>query len=349
MVERLTGSRLAISSHHDILRTLTSMQTASKLILYRVPNGREFEKIIAEARRLSIEVCYDIDDPVFDLETVQANPNLHYLPKHVQKALLSDAILFNEAMRQCDLITVSTTGLQNLVKRRFGNVRCYVVQNGVDTETIQAASIARNQKIPASTHEFRIILASGSLAHEADTEIAAEGLRLFLDRHPKAQVSTIGHVSKGSALRDNKQLKEFPQMGYSEYLRILGQADAAIVPLAPGAFNNCKSIVRLIDAAAVDVPVIASPVGEYAEPQLSSSYLSAKSPEDWCNALETIASDRAAATSVSREAYLRAYQARLLPVIWERLDPYVQTFFSAGTRRSSATHSHREALIPISA
>ena len=337
MAERLTGTRLTISSYRDVLRSLTSMQTASKLMLYRVPDGPEFKKIIAEARRLSIEVCYDIDDPVFDLDTVQENPNLHCLPRHIQRNLLHDAVLFKEAMRQCDLITVSTMGLRNLVKRSLGNVPCYVVKNGVDSETVQMGWVARNQKISDSVHEFSIALASGSLAHGADTEVAAEGVRLFLDRHPEAHVNTIGHVSKGSALRETKRLKEFRQTAYSEYLRILGQADAALVPLAPGAFNDCKSIVRLIDAAAVNVPVIASPVGEYAESQLSSSYLSAKSPEDWCDALETIASSRASAEKVSREAYQQAYEGRLLPAIWEQLDPYVKAFFSAGRNSPFST------------
>jgi hypothetical protein len=246
MIERATGSLVTVSSYHDILRSLTSMQTASKLVLYRVPNGPEFQKIITEARRLSIEVCYDIDDPVFDLETVQANPNLGYLPKPIQKALLSDAVLFKEAMQQCDLITVSTPGLKDLVEHNFGNVRCHVVQNGVNAETIHVASVVRHRRSACLTDGFRIVLASGSLAHAADTEMATEGIRQFLDRHPQTEVSTIGHVAAGFALRNHKRLREFPQMAYAEYMRVLGAANAALVPLASGTFNDCKSIVCLM-------------------------------------------------------------------------------------------------------
>jgi glycosyltransferase involved in cell wall biosynthesis len=335
MIERVTGTLVTVSSYHDILRSLTSMQTASKLVLYRVPSGPEFQKIIAEARRLSIEVCYDIDDPVFDLETVRANPNLDYLPRRIKKALLSDAALFKEAMQQCDLITVSTPGLKDLVERNFGNVRCRVVQNGVDTETLHVASVVRHRRNACLADGFRIVLASGSLAHGADTQVAAEGIRQFLDSHPQTEVNTIGHVAAGFALRNHKRVREFPQMAYAEYMRVLSEANAALVPLAPGTFNDCKSIVRLIDATAVGVPVIASPVGEYAEPGVSSSYLSARSPDDWCSALETLASDRVATTRVTQNARRHTYNERLLPVIWNRTDPLVQQFFVSKDIRSA--------------
>lgn len=342
LVENVLSARLTISDYHDIRRCLTLMQTASKVILYRVPNGLEFGQIMTEARRLSLKVCYDIDDPMFDLEIVATNPNLVYLPKHTQKALFRDAVVFKEAMGECDLISVSTPGLQSLVRRTL-SIPCHVVRNGVDRETLHFGAVASKERAYSSAARFSILLASGSLAHAADTEAAVDGVRQFLERHPDTRLITIGHFDSGAQFRHHNCVKELPYMAYSEYMRVLGTVDCALVPLAPGPFNDCKSIVRLIDATEVRVPVIASPVGEYGEPPLSSSYISAKSSDDWCAALHSVASDHDRRIKVLQEARLNVHEKRLLPAIWKALDPEAREFFAGGSDHVSETPSIRRA------
>jgi glycosyltransferase involved in cell wall biosynthesis len=284
---------------------------------------------------LQLPVCYDIDDAVFDLETVKSNPNLPYLSGQIRRALLQDATAFTEAMRQCPVITVSTPGLQRLVNRRFSDIPCYVMPNGIDAETIHYGAVARQMAAAAPTKHFRIVLSSGSLAHAADTEVATEGIRLFLERHPDAQLINIGHFDAGNPLQHHRALKEFPFLPYSEYLRVLATADCTLVPLATGVFNEGKSIARLIDATEVGVPVVASPVGEYAESTLSAAFVAARSAEEWCRALENVAASRRETSSALEAAkeYVRA--PRLLRALWRSLDPQLHAFFGAHAAPSS--------------
>lgn len=335
ILEQVAGKRVTISNYHDYYRWRTLLQSAGKLILYRVPNGRNFEEIMIEANRLQLPVCYDIDDAVFDLETVKSNPNLPYLSGQIRRALLQDATAFTEAMRQCPVITVSTPGLQRLVNRRFSDIPCYVMPNGIDAETIHYGAVARQMAAAAPTKHFRIVLSSGSLAHAADTEVATEGIRLFLERHPDAQLINIGHFDAGNPLRHHRALKEFPFLPYSEYLRVLATADCTLVPLATGVFNEGKSIARLIDATEVGVPVVASPVGEYAESTLSAAFVAARSAEEWCRALENVAASRRETSSALEAAkeYVRA--PRLLRALWRSLDPQLHAFFGAHAAPSS--------------
>ena len=335
MIECVAGGKIAISDYNDVNRWRTQLQTVDKVILYRIPDGRRFQEIMAEARRLGLTVCYDMDDAVFDLETVKSNPNLTYLSRRLRKALLRDAIVFSQAMHQCDIITVSTPGLQRLVKQRFPAIPCYVIPNGVDAETIHYGSVARQHASATLTKPFRILIPSGSLAHTADTEVAIDGVRLFLERCPEAQIITIGHFDGGNALCNNEALKNLPFLPYSEYLRILATADCVLVPLAESAFNNCKSIVRLIDATEVGVPVIASPAGEYSELALSSAFFPARSPSEWCSTLETIAASRRETNRVLTSAQEQVRAPRLLRSIWKDLDPQLRAFFGGPIARSS--------------
>jgi glycosyltransferase involved in cell wall biosynthesis len=331
LVECIGGTKMTISPYGDVNRWRTQLQSADKVILYRIPDRRRFEEIISEARRLGLTVCYDIDDAVFDLETVKSNPNLTYLSRGIRKALFRDAVVLSEAMHQCDIITVSTPGLQRLVRQRFRAIPCHVIPNGVDAETIHYGRVARQQASAIRTKPFRILFPSGSLAHAADTEVAIDGVRQFLERCPEAQIITIGHFDGRSALYNHTALKKLPFLPYSEYLRVLATADCVLVPLAESAFNNGKSIIRLIDATEVGVPVIATPAGEYSEIGLSSAFFPARSPAEWCSALETIAASRREATRVVGTATERVRAPRLLRTIWTALDPQLQAFFGGRT------------------
>jgi glycosyltransferase involved in cell wall biosynthesis len=344
MIECVAGQQIRISHYRDIYRSRSLLQSADKLVLYRVPNGAHFNEIIAEARRLGLGVCYDIDDPVFDLETVKSNPNLSFLSRQMQRALFRDAVVFSEAMRQCDIITVSTPGLRRLVNQRFPSIPCYVIPNGVDAETIHYGAVARHQGLPSHDRPFRILMPSGSLAHAADTEVAVEGVRRFLDRCPEAQIVTIGHFHPEYALRNANAVKTLPFLPYSEYMRLLATADCVLVPLAESVFNDGKSIARLIDATEVGVPVVASPIGEYAEAALSSAFFPARSPTEWCEALEIIAQCGGEKSRVVRAALQRVRAPRLLSSLWANLDPELRAFF--GSRAPSPSSPLVEAGAP---
>jgi glycosyltransferase involved in cell wall biosynthesis len=335
MIECVSGTKMTISHYSDVYRWRTQLQTADKVILYRIPDEMRCQEIMIEARRLGLTVCYDIDDAVFDLETVKSNPNLIHLPRPIRKALFRDAVVFSQTMHQCDIITVSTPGLQQLVKQRFREIPCYVIPNGVDAETIHYGNVARQQASAPRTKPFTILLPSGSLAHAADNKVAIDGVRLFLERCPEVQMITIGHFDAENALSNNKALTKLPFLPYSEYLRVLATTDCVLVPLAGSAFNHCKSIVRLIDATEVGVPVVASPAGEYSEVRLSSAFFPARSPAEWCNALETIAASRREVSSVLRAAQEQVRAPRLLHSIWRDLDPQLHAFLGGHMARTS--------------
>jgi glycosyltransferase involved in cell wall biosynthesis len=345
MIECALGVKVTVADYRKVQNWLTQMQYVDKVILYRIPDRYRSDQIINEARRLGLTLCYDIDDAVFDLESVRSNPNFPYLPRRIRKGLCQDAVAFSETMAECDLITVSTAGLQKLVEQRFHTLPCHILPNGVDAETIHYGGIARQQAAERRKGPFRILIASGSLAHEADTNVAMNGVRLFLRRSPESEIIMVGSFNGENALPHTQRVTRFGFLPYSEYLRVLATADCVLVPLAESAFNNGKSIVRLIDATEVGVPVIGSSSGEYSEPGLRSTFLPAHSPSEWCTALETVAAWHHDPSRMLAAAQDRVRTPRLLHSLWRDLDPELKTFYGdSGSRSAAPTHRVAESL-----
>lgn len=97
-----------------------------------------------------------------------------------------------------------------------------------------------------------------------------------------------GHAGLSPHLAE--QVEHQPFRDYDQYLAALAGADAVLVPLADDPFNACKSAVRVLDAAAVARPVIASPVGDLAHAVVpgETGWL-AQRPDDWAAALRALA------------------------------------------------------------
>jgi glycosyltransferase involved in cell wall biosynthesis len=285
MIEEVLGVKCVISHYQDIPRWRMLMQIATSVIFYRVPAGDFFDQAILEADRLGLKVSYDIDDPVFDLETVISNPNIRFLDKAIRVSLKQDAQLFSEAMLQCKTVTVSTTGMMSLVRKRFPDLNVYMVPNGLDRETLHYTSVAKAQTITTKNKAFSIAIPSGSHAHGADIGVALDGLVSFLKKFPETHVVEIGHGGIDGQIGNIKNYKKYTYLPYSEYLKFLPSVDCVLIPLADSSFNECKSIVRFLDASSVNVPVVATNIGEYRETIEKGVCIGVDSPDKWFEAL----------------------------------------------------------------
>lgn len=286
LIDEILGTQCIISHYLDVSRWKSLMQIATSVVFYRVPSGREFDYAMIEAERLGLSVSYDIDDPVFDFETVTANPNITSLNRSIQTSLIKDTKLFTEAMSQCSVITVSTKGMQNLVKKRFPKANVYIVPNGLDRETLHYASVINKRVRSYDTDQpFSILIPSGSHAHGADILVALGGLTEFIKKYPDTLIVEIGHGGIGENIKNYKKL---PLLPYSEYLNALSMASCSLVSLASSEFNECKSIVRFLDAASLGVPVIASCIGEYRDISDTDIYLNVNNEHEWANKLEVM-------------------------------------------------------------
>lgn len=260
----LAGWSCHYASYLDEARVLSYLQMATVLILYRVPGGAELDVYMTEARRLGVQVLYDIDDPIFDTSVYSENRNLDYIDPSEKDAILASAPLYRDAMAQADALIFSTTYLADLARQQF-SAPCFVWRNLVDATTFSAVE---HLALPVDDPKAQCVIAycSGSRAHEEDFRVAADALLELLTRRDEVVLRVIGFAEMPQSFdRFGDRVQQLPFSSYQQYMQALAGADICIVPLVADRFNACKSAIRYLEAALCEVPVVASAVGQFEE------------------------------------------------------------------------------------
>ncbi|WP_417726897.1 glycosyltransferase [Roseovarius sp.] len=296
------GVQCDYSHYKDVPRAIHLLQRATHLCEYRLEDSPLTQMYRYEARRLGMPILFDIDDPLFSVTAYETYQNMAVLDPMLKTHFLSVAPRYAAMMNGADIVTVSTPGLAELA-RLYTPRPVHVRRNFADSETLTAGAAAIAAR-GSGDGLFRVVFASGSHGHEADFDLIKDELTAFISASPDRRLTILGHfqTEKLSATL-LKQTEHHPFLPYRAYLAILAEANAAVMPLQDDLFNRCKSGVRVIDAAAVGLVSIVSPVGDL--PTMiedGRTGFVAKTAGDWTRALDTLATDTARAKSMTRAA-----------------------------------------------
>lgn len=318
-VEQLAGFWQAqgvacdFAHYEDLPRVMRLLSRATHVVEYRLPSTPMTEMLRYEVRRLRLPILYDIDDPLFSVSAYETYGNMAALDPSMKRHFVSETSKYLSMMNGADMISVSTPGLAEHAAL-YSTRPIHVRRNFADKDTLQAGARARaRHRGPDGV--FRVAFASGSQGHEADFAEIAEMMETFVTAAPKRRLALLGHIDLAALpqkLRDRTDAKPFSN--YQTYLDLLARADCAVMPLADDLFNRCKSAVRVIDAAAVSIPSIVSPVGDL--PNVithGKTGLVAHAPDDWLKHLESLAasrSDTARMGSAARQALETTWAGR---------------------------------------
>ncbi len=261
---RLNGIRAEAGDPGDLYKFLSELQNYRSLMFYRMPMSDLFMIYHDEARRLGLNIFYDLDDPTFDRVALGSNANLNMIDPVHRTMQLRDAPKFRQAMESADHLLASTPELAALMSAAAGKKPASLWRNVVDQAGIRLSGQILAEPPRRHGQTVRIGYFSGSLAHEADFNEALPALvELLRDSHD-IELMVAGHAEPRAELRPfAHRMRTVGFSDYESYLREVAQCDLVLVPLVDNAFNRCKSIVRYLDAALVEVPVVASAVGDY--------------------------------------------------------------------------------------
>ncbi len=242
-----------------------ALQTHSLAIFYRVPAYESVLGLIAEARRLRVPSYWESDDLVFDPETIATSRLFSTLDQATRESLVRGAEIYRQAMLACDAAIASTPGLADEM-RRAGVAEVHVVENGLDGETLSIADrLGAERRRPAADGTVRIVYGSGTNTHDIDFQQAAPAIVRVLDRFPQARFRLIGPVALPEALeRLSDRVERLPLADYETYLGLLAECDISIAPLEKEVFNECKSNIKYLEAAALGIPSVCSPRAAFA-------------------------------------------------------------------------------------
>lgn len=306
-------------THYQLEATVSELQTASSLIIYRLQCNHVFNVLLYEARRLGIPVFYDIDDPLFSIECISDYGNIDFTPLLNRSAMMLEACAYGVAMSSCDYLIASTPRLAQEMAR-YARRPAFVRRNFPSQQSIENGEVLA----PRGENEHPVLIfPSGSFGHEADLNAIAEELVRFFAGAPQAKLRIVGQFRPETLDKRLRKYAEFvPFLEYEQYVAALSAATAILLPLADERFNRCKSGVRFIDTASIGGVTIASAVGDY--PNMIEDGVNGvlvENSTDWCAVLNRVVGDEALRNKIRRGARKSLRETFSSRLDWPVVDP----------------------------
>lgn len=221
-------------------------QRADLIIIQRHFPAASTEKALRAILRLKVPIVYDLDDLFLDVPPL--HPHYNDLSKRVP--------YIKWILKEADLVTVSTTPLQEVLKQYTAR-RIHVLPNLVDWRSFDAPPRPRNR-------QFNLLI-SGTSTHQGDWSLIEEPLAEILNIH-RENVNAIffGELPKRFSDHPSVRLINF-QPDYRSYALRLRELDihAALVPLEDTKFNRCKSNIKWLEYSAAGIAGVFSDLLPY--------------------------------------------------------------------------------------
>lgn len=237
--------RMAEAGFKDVMRDhvvgLASIPEADVVVMQR-PGSRKMAETIPLLQKEGIRVVVDVDD-LFDRIDEGNVAQTQFSP------LAQDFMNFNwidEACKMADVVTCTTPAL----KARYGFGHGHVLPNLVP----QSYLSLETDKRP------RTVGWTGTVdTHPKDLQITRGAIGKAIADHPGWYFH---HIGTGKGLKDALGLPREPTYSgwvpFDQYPSAMQQVEIGIVPLADTPFNKAKSCLKMIEFAALGVPVVAS-------------------------------------------------------------------------------------------
>lgn len=243
------------------------------VIVIQIDSSPATQQFARTLQGMGKKVIYELDDAFDCLEDWHPQYTSYGQPERIKNMC--------DMMYLADAVQVSTPWLA----RRYSQYakRVEVIPNMIELAAWPTADKLRNDGL------FKVLWA-GSPSHAGDLREVVPALAAFAKAHKNVRIVLFGQEIKDSGIPEG-QLENIPWCDFEEYPFRLAQidADVAIAPLTDVPFNHGKSNLRILQMWATGYPVIASPVGPYAE-TISEDVngMFASGTAQWVEALEAM-------------------------------------------------------------
>lgn len=289
------------------------------LILMHRPNSTSALRVLQEARERSIPVVVDVDDLFLAEELPPSAPftqvwsadfKRREAEAQARAGLIGwDAVeqaeesqvmqRFHACLRAADLVTVSTPQLAEVYAQFNDNVQ--VLPNAFD-DSNPLWNISRPVRSTVS------IGFAGTDHHLDNLELLRGALEPVLRSTPQARLVEAG----GPALLPlidaaPEQLMHLGTQPFATFPLLLAEMDIVVAPLADTLFMRSKSNIRCMTAGLLGIPVVASPVGPYAEyVEHGVNGFLASTRDEWSTAIARLVADAGLRTRMGEANRARA-------------------------------------------
>ena len=280
----------------DFFEDVYKQDTISSIFLASIVNSYDaavFQRvsdlsmvgIMEIAKKHGVKIFMDLDDDLFNVHV--QNPAY----KVWNKTSPATANL-KKAISLCDGLIFSTPEL--VFAHKNFNVDSEVCLNAIDlNDPIYNPSNSRRHELPGD----KVIVGwAGSTSHIDSLKQIVKPIKKLIDKCPNVTF----------ALCSNKEFMEMfdvpadrkvyiPHVKIDEWPKIMSMFDVSIATVKPSAFNDCKSELKILEAAVWVVPSVATYAAPYnrfksvANGSLATIY--ENETNDWVRAIQKLASD----------------------------------------------------------
>jgi glycosyltransferase involved in cell wall biosynthesis len=238
------------------------------LYLHRVALGPRSLALVLAARRRGLPVVFDSDDLVWDLRDRQYS----FLDAHFRRDRILRHMLFirrtRAMMHLAAALVFSTNYLAALATQAFVQP-AFVNPNALSQAMIANAAAVLEEPLSHSRENVVIGYFSGT-PHVHDEDLASIGpaLAAVLSARPHVALRIYGEVGLPDALTNPQyaqQIEHRAAVPWDQLPDQIAQVDINIAPLIDNPQRRSKSAVKVLEAALLAVPTVATRLEPYCD------------------------------------------------------------------------------------
>lgn len=237
----------------------------SILILARFRWNFDVQKIIDQAKEMSIKIIFEVDDMIYNIEylpiitnTLSVNmsneADYDYWFAYISR--------MNATAKKCDAVLTTNDFLAEKMSKDLA-VKSYVISNFTNRvqENISNAYYLQKQE-QCSSGKFVIGYFSGTPSHINDFLVVAPELKKLLEKYQDITLRIVGFMTMPDYMHDLEQsgrIERLPLVNYLDLQAEIAKVDVNIAPLVNNDFSNCKSELKFFEASIVGTVTCATP------------------------------------------------------------------------------------------
>lgn len=297
----------------DIISFIDGCADADVAIFYRIAVNIGTLRCLANCRRIGIPTFYEIDDFVFSSDNFPDSlPSYGGAITADQHFELQCGVGLVAAFAGlCDYGIASTNALVTNLELIVRKKRALLHRNGLTPELALLADGYSKNGISRRRSELVIFYGSGTKAHSIDfTTLLEPALIYLMNRYPELKLCTCGYVPVQELQRlfPNRVIAVGIIAEFTSFVALMSNCDINIAILQPSSFNDCKSEIKWLEAAAVGIPTVASNVQGFRD-TLTDGYdilLCDAEAASWIEKLELLITRPAMRARIGKQAALTA-------------------------------------------
>lgn len=279
---------------------LLDCKGASHIIIYRAPDLPILSQVCQLANKTGVPIFYDIDDLVFDTkytDQLAYTQNLSTVDKNNYDESVRG---YGRMLEKCDAVITST----NQLSKELKNYKKAVI---INRNVLSKELVEISRKTPhkdSDNHKVKMAYFSGSITHNENFEMIKPAIISLLKKYPYLELHLAGHLDIPEDIAYfGEQIVTHPYVDWKELPRLISAIDINLAPLVHSTFNEAKSEIKWLEAAAVKVPTVASRIGSFEDMIDDGVDGILASDTEWEEKLEVLIINKAYRSQIAKNAF----------------------------------------------